>query len=298
MSFCFRYISVLIPVIAVATTSGISSLAAAEESDLFSSVNPKSAFAASPNSAGTKPVVTTVTSGEQLREMLKSAGFEAKVAGPMAASTTKEIQPRTIPVLVTLSEDEQWVQVVLGLATNKDSATELTAERLLNLMKASQNHAPVNFVYHSERKRIEVAITVRNTNLTGTLLRNEVNRLAIAARKTSDLWASDVQKQLVTAKKPVTTPQTQKTSLTGQWVASKSTTEAFALDLQASGDFKLVYIKDGQQIKSSGKYSVSESSLTLAGGTLNLVGTLEITSATEFRFTPAKQQALKFVKAK
>lgn len=298
MTFCFRYISVFIPAITFATITGISNMAVAQESDLFSSVNPKSAFTESPDFTRTLSVSTTVTSGDQLREMLKSAGFEANTLGSLAASTTKEIDPWTIPVLVTLSEDEQWVQVVLGLTVIKDSAAELTAEKLLNLMKASQDHGPVNFGYHTERKRLEVAMTLRNTNLTGTLVRNEVNRLAIAARKTSDLWASDIQKTLVAAKKPVVTPATSPPNLAGQWVASKSATEAFALDLAASGDFKLVYIKDAQQIKSSGKYSVSDSSLTLSGETLNLVGDLEITSATEFRFTPAKQQALKFVKAK
>ena len=298
MTFCFRYISVLIPVIALATTTGVSNIAVAQESDLFSDVNPKSAFAVSPDSPSTRSIAATVTSGEQLREMLKSAGFEAKVAGLMAASTTKEIEPWTIPVLVTLSEDEQWVQVVLGLTVIKDRANELTAEKLLNLMKASQNQAPVNFVYHSDRKRIEVELTLRNQDLSGTVLRNQVNRLAIAARKTSDQWASDVQKKLVAAKKAIVEPTTPLANLAGQWVASKSATEAFALDLAASGDFKLIYIKDAQQIKSSGKYSVSDSSLTLSGGTLNLVGSLDITSAQEFSFTPAKQLALKFVKAK
>lgn len=298
MTFCFRYISVLIHAITIAATAATSNMATAQESELFSAVNPKSVFETSPDFTTSKNLTLSVTSGDQLREMLKSAGFEAKTVGSLAASTTKEIDPWTIPVLVTLSEDEQWVQVVLGLTVIKNSAAELTAEKLLNLMKASQNHGPVNFGYHAERKRLEVAISLRNTNLSGTLLRNEVNRLAIAARKTSDLWASDVQKTLVAAKKPVVTPATSPPNLAGQWVASKSATEAFALDLAASGDFKLVYIKDAQQIKSSGKYSVSDSSLTLSGETLNLVGDLEITSATEFRFTPAKQQALKFVKAK
>ncbi|MEP3481041.1 MAG: hypothetical protein ABJZ55_17465 [Fuerstiella sp.] len=298
MTFCFRYISVLIPVITIAATTGISNMAVAQESDLFSAVNPKSAFAVSPDTPSTRSTTVAVTSGEQLREMLKSAGFEAKMAGSMAASTTKEIDPWTIPVLVTLSEDERWVQVVLGLTVIKDSTNELTAEKLLNLMKASQDQAPVNFVYHSERKRIEVEMTLRNQDLSGTELRNQINRLAIAARKTSDQWASDLQKQLVAQKQPVVPPTTPLPNLAGQWVASKSATEAFALDLAASGDFKLVYIKDAQQIKSSGKYSVSDSSLTLSGGNLNLVGTLQVTSATEFSFTPAKQPALKFVKAK
>lgn len=294
MTFCFRYILVLLPAITVAATTVSSNMAQAQESELFSSVNPKSAF----TTTKSPDVAARVTSGEQLREMLKSAGFEAKTAGSMAASTTKEIDPWTIPVLVTLSEDEQWVQVVLGLTVIKDSAIELTAEKLLTLMKACQDHAPANFIYHAERKRTEVGITLRNNNLTGTVLRNAVNQLAIAARKTSDLWASDAQKTVVTTEKSVAPPANSQPNLAGQWIASRSATEAFALDFQASGDFKLVYIKDGKQIKSSGKYSVSASSLTLNGGNLNLVGDLKITSETEFNFTPANQQPLKFVKAK
>lgn len=291
MTFCFRYILAL----SVFCTSAVG---LAQDNELFSSVNPKAAFSTTPaaSSASTPKVVT---SGEQLREMLKSAGFEAKVAGSNSASAAKEIDPWTIPVLVTLSDDEQWIHVVLGLTVINDTAKELPAEKLLALMKASQDHSPANFVYHSDRKRTEVRTTLRNRELTGTLLRNEVNRLAIAARKTSDLWASDAQKTKVETQKPVASGKSTTPTLTGQWVASKSTTEAFALDLQASGEFKLVYIKDGQQTKSSGKYSISGSSLTLAGDSLNLVGSLKVTSEKEFEFTPTnQQQALKFVKAK
>lgn len=291
MTFCFRYIL-------AAFVCCTSTAVMAQDDDLFSSVNPKSAFT-SLSTVSAAPTPTIVTSGEQLREMLKSAGFEAKVAGSNSASAAKNIDPWTIPVLVTLSDDERWIHVVLGLTIIKDSAKELSADKLLALMKASQDHSPVNFAYRADRQRTEVGITLRNRDLTGTLLRNEVNRLAIAARKTSDLWASDAQKTKVKAQKPVVSDDTSNPVLTGQWVASKSTTEAFALDLQASGDFKLVYIKDGKQTKSSGKYSLSGSTLTLAGDSLNLVGALKVTSETEFEFTPTNQQlALKFVKAK
>lgn len=298
MTFCFRYISVLLTTITLLSLAFTVTPILAQDSDLFSSVNPKSAFSSTAANPNARNLPTRVTSGDELRELLKSAGFEAKTVNGLEASTNKEIDPWTIPVLVTLSEDEQWVQVVLGLTVVKDRVSQLTTENLLDLMKASQDQAPATFDYHHKRQRIEVRQILRNSELTGTLLRNTVNRLAIAARNTSELWASDRQRIPVTAKKLVETGEDSVTKLTGQWVASKSTTEAFALDFQASGAFKLVYVKDGKQTNSSGQYAVSETTLTLNGDTMNLVGTLNVTSATEFQLTLTNQLPLKFVKAR
>ena len=76
-------------------------------------------------------------------------------------------------------------------------------------------------------------------------------------------------------------------AFTGRWSASRAANEAFAILFDANGSFVLVSIKDGKQAKSSGKFTVVGSLLTLEGtdGT-RLNGTFEMKSASEFSFQP------------
>lgn len=298
MTFCFRYIPVL-------TLCFLSANAPAADEDLFSEVKPATAFSSGdPQSPG--DTRSTLTTAEEVREMLKKAGFEAKIAGSLAASTEKQIDRWTIPVLVSVSEDENWLQIALGLKVIEDPAKQLSATDLLALMKASQDHAPACFCFRPDRKRTEVALTLRNQNLSPALLRSEINRLAIAAKNTSSLWADEPQTVTKTpTQKPSKSPTSPEinspppgTSLTGQWVASRSATEAFAIEFQPGQKFKLVYINAGQQTKSNGSFSLANSSLILTAQNLKLEGSLSVKSATTFEFTPRNQSALVFSKAK
>lgn len=80
----------------------------------------------------------------------------------------------------------------------------------------------------------------------------------------------------------------QSSSFTGRWSASRASNEAFAILFEANGSFVLVSIKDGKQAKSSGKFTVVGSQLTLEGTDgVRLSGTIAMTSATEFSFQPS-----------
>jgi len=60
-----------------------------------------------------------------------------------------------------------------------------------------------------------------------------------------------------------------------------------------------VYINDGKQTKSSGKFTVAAGTLTLTGSDgLKLEGNLTLSSDTEFRFQPKGATELVFAKAK
>jgi uncharacterized protein (TIGR03066 family) len=83
-------------------------------------------------------------------------------------------------------------------------------------------------------------------------------------------------------------------SFVGKWSAARSASEAFAMQLNQDGTFVLVYVKDGKQSKSTGKFAASGSQLTLTtseGG--KFAGQLSNQTAKSFDFTPAGGKASK-----
>lgn len=281
--------------------------------DLFSEVRPVDVFSQSVTNSAANP--ERITSAEQLRDLLNSAGFDSRVAGNRAVVLTKELDPWTFPVVVNLAENEQHVAIMLGLRTISDTK-ELTADVLLKMMSASRRRAPVVFTYSESRTRTEACVVLRNSGLTGQILRDEINRIAIAARDEATIWSAG---KADSAKKsesksdqtpntddadPPTTPEPApqnadvSTSLVGRWSAAKSATEAFAIEFKADATFRLVYVNNGKQTLSSGRFEVADQKLTLNGSDgLKLSGSLTVSSAKEFRFTPAGGTELVFTKA-
>lgn len=284
----------------------LSSVSFADDEDLFSDFSARSVFSESTDSKSASGVPDRATSGEDLRELLKAAGFEAKAAGSRVATTQKKLEPWTFPILAVLSEDESTVSIVLGLATVKDVGKELTAEKLLKMMETSQNNAPTMFVYNSSRQRVEVSKTMQNLNLTGQLLRDTINQMAILAKSNSAMWANAEQKPVATPNTKLTTTPTAPTSvsvaattLEGKWTAARSDKEAFGIEFKSDRTFSLVYINDGQQSKSAGQFTITNDTLSLTGNDgLKLAGKISMVSATEFKFEPANMAALSFTKAK
>jgi hypothetical protein len=76
-------------------------------------------------------------------------------------------------------------------------------------------------------------------------------------------------------------------SLVGKWSAVRSAKEAFALQLNTDGSFVLVYVKDGKQSRSTGKYALSDGLLTLTTSDgSKFSGSLGNVSARSFEFIP------------
>jgi len=298
----------------VLTGSLPSAVCRADTDELFSEIPSGSVFGgtdAANSSAGER-----MQSAEDLRELLKAAGFDAKIAGSRQATATKKLDPWTFPLLLELSEEESTVTVSLGLATVRDTQ-ELTADKLLKMMKVSRQNAPTMMLYDAQRERTEICRTLDNRNLSAEQLRQTINRMAVLAKNQASLWTSDEQKQTVSpsaqqpsvqqpsapTQQPAPTSPSQPavsiTALTGKWAASRSATEAFGIEFRQDRTFNLVYVNSGQQSKSSGRFTLTGGNLQLNGNDgLKLAGKLTLKSDTEFQFEPTGSAAMTFRKAR
>ncbi len=268
--------------------------------DLFSDVRPKSVFE---NTAGHRGgdnpanlLPKRVTSSEELSELLKSAGVEAKTSGSRTVIAKKKLDPWEFPVLAVISEDEEHIVMTLGLQT-VEKPSDLKASTLLAMMDASQKSGPYVFGYSRLRERTEVSCFVRNNGVTGRMLRDEINRLAVVAKRNAAVW----EQESADAETPAAATEpsgVSATTLVGNWSAARSATEAFAIEFTAKGSFNLVFVNNGKQAKSSGTFSIAAGILTMSGSDgLKLSGAIRMTSATTFTFTPENSKALAFTKA-
>ncbi|MBC7968414.1 MAG: hypothetical protein H7Z17_21115 [Fuerstia sp.] len=321
----------------VGLSAVVATPAAAEEADsLFSSVRASTAFAneITPDGGNSVAVGTKrLTSTDELVHTLQEASFEASASGVRMASTRKQLDSWIFPVLVTLSEDEQDVSVVLGLRAVSDSQ-KVPATRLLQLLESNEKSGRTSFAFNRDRSRIELFSLIKNAGVNAHALRDEINRLAILARDTESLWnleetaggaaltqtttanagATKVAAAPATAapvtppapvatapsantpqpaSPPVASPQTAATSLHGRWSASRSATEAFAILLNADSTFVLVSVSNGKQARSTGKFTLENSQLTLeTSDGSRLLAKVTLVNASEFRF---EQQQTKSV---
>ena len=320
-----------------------STITAAQEADsLFSSVRASTAFdndiaANGGNSVafGAKRLTTT----DELVHTLQEANFEAAAGGTRAVATKKQLDSWMFPVLVMLSEDEQDVSIVLGLRAVSDSQ-KVPATRLLQLLESNEKSGRTSFAFNRERNRIELFSLIKNSGVNAESLRDEINRLVILARDTESLWnleesaggaaltqaananggatkvpvapaqaapAPVATAPTATTPQPATLPapssQISSNSLQGRWSASRSATEAFALQFNAEGTFVLVRVSSGKQSRSTGKFTLQNSQLTLeTSDGSRLPGKVTLVSASEFRLeqqiTGATGTPLMFRKAK
>ncbi len=327
--------------------------AVAVENDLYSDVQAGSVFSAGDSSKGTESTETPrigrrITSLEQLAQLVRDASFDPKTTAGRSVTTSKSLEPWLFPVSVTLSDDEQYLQICVALGAIADKQ-KTDAVKLLALLEANKRLKTAKFGFNTDRSRTELLGQLRNDGVTAEMLRDEINRLALAAKESEALWqieATPIQSKTdssltnpesavrIVAAEPVassgngatppsagnaatitdpgtvttTSPSSnpaasgvtpaaapsansgtvvQSSALTGRWSASRAANEAFALRFDANGSFVLVSIKDSKQGKSSGKFSINGSQLTLEGtdGT-RLTGTVEMKSASEFSFQP------------
>lgn len=291
--------TLILTAIAIVSTFNV---AFADQDDLFSEVDSTSVFSSAERGSGDAASAARrrIVSGDQLRDLLNSAGFEAKAISGSAASTKKRLAPWNFPVLAFISKDESRIRIVLGLSTIQDVSKELPAARLLSLMKLSESGP--GYSYHSGRQRTEISSTLTNRGLTSDLLRDEVNRLAVAASQTSETWANEKQLSQ-NQSRPITQPTTSQstapqTTLAGRWSASRSATEAFAIDFQDGGKFALVFVAGQSQTRSEGSFQLTNESLELKGNDgLILKGQFSRLSPTSFTFQVNDGTTMTFQKA-
>jgi hypothetical protein len=281
------------------------SAASAEDNSLFSNVRVDSVFArsrdrtqASPESAAPSPNVSErITDAGQLSRLLGKAGFDAKEVGSKVVATKAQNGTWSFPVLVTISADESQIGIALLLSKVEDEEL-VPASKLLALMDANRQYAPSYFAYSSTRKRTELYHLIKNQSVTSSMLRDDIDRLAQIARDTESLWKFDGTSTPMTETRADSPPAAVPTSLIGNWSAVRSEKEAFAIQFSADGKFKLIYVKQGQQSKSTGKFLLSGESLTLLGDDgFRMTGTLNNKSDREFQLSLSKTAILTFKKA-
>ena len=329
----------IFPVVMVLLLGGTNLAAAQEEDSLFTAVDATAAFKNDSDVAKAEPASGSaqknrLISTNDLLRTLQDANFEGTAVGTRAVATKKQLASWQFPVLVTLSENEQDVTIVLGLRRVSD-LQKVPATRLLQLLETNEKSGRTSFAFNRERNRLELFSLIDNSDITGQILRDQINRLAILARDTESLWnleesAGGASENSENTEKsgatkviepstaptpfntiPSTTPVTltlpaaaavSANSLHGRWSASRSATDAFAILLNADNTFVLVSVSGGKQSRSTGKFALLSNQLTFEGSDgSRLGGTVTLMSDSEFRFeqksTGTTNAALTFRKA-
>jgi hypothetical protein len=293
--------------------------------DLFSRVQINSVFSqtggtATPNNGQLPPELSErrqkVLNVGQLVDLLRDGGLVGQADGDATVTLELPHARGPFPVVIGLSEDREQL-VVLMLLSQLDAQQTLSTDRLLGLLAANKEHRPAMFSYSDSRKRIELVLSLMNQEISGRLLRDELQRLATIAESTASLWEIAPASGAIAAQPaPQTAPQaaapsataaaprqvpaaapTQVTAaaaagLVGRWSAARSASEAFAILLNNDGTFTLVYVKDGKQSQSKGNYSVAGGQLVLttAEGT-KFSGNLSNLTSKSFDFVPVGSTA-------
>jgi len=271
-----------------------------DENDLFSRVRADAVFSSSNGSAGSPArrgdaekvpeLEVKIGAAGELARKLRLGGFDVEEDADSELVALKvSLAKWSFPVRIVLASDqsELMIAMLLSSATSDD---QITRSQLLKLLQANRQYAPASFGYSAKRRRIELYRLLKNRHITGKLLREEIGRLAQVAVETQSLWqigagTSDSSPSADDQRAP-STPQS--VSLTGKWVATRSASEAFAIELKADGTFMLVYVKDGQQTRSSGKFTLTDGQLTLEGGkNFRLTGRVSNATSGQFELLPA-----------
>ena len=166
-----------------ATTAALSA-----ENSLFSSARVDAVFPRSGETPkGTAPsqsfsslaeLPAKLTDAGQLSRILRKAGFEPDEIGSRAVAVKKQLDRVPFPVRVTISDDESRLGIVLLLSTVMDEK-QISTNQLLRLLEANRQFPPSYFAYSSHRKRLELCHSVRNQAVTGQLLKEQIDRLAM-----------------------------------------------------------------------------------------------------------------------
>ncbi len=241
----------------------------------------------------------------QLHNLLKEAGMEPE-ASETAVTVKVEQSKWTFTTVLGLDENRQQIVILMRLIDLEGKAPP-SAERLLAIMTVNRDLRPAMFSYSEKNKRIELLLGLDNDQISGRSLKEEIRRLATVAESSATLWeveaaqAAPAAAPTAVATSPQTPPASGNTqpaqrpaapaaansSVVGRWSAARSAKEAFAMLLNADSTFVLVYVKDGKQSKSTGKFTLTGSQLTLTtsdGGKFG--GTVSNVTAKSFDFTP------------
>lgn len=296
----------------------MSAAATARADNLFSNVSISSPFGGSSDNGGATPRQTApqrLAGPASLSEMLRNGGLQPRELDAQVIAVKLQRDGGNLPVLITFTEDYNQLRLVMVLAVHKEGES-ISDKSLLGLLEANHVNNTAYFAYSKEQRRTELHKLIDNRSLTPQRLAGELNAMADIADRSKELWAIDTETPAappastsVAANpkpapqaKPVAKPAPAKTQgnsvLVGRWAASRSKTEAFALQINSNGTFALVTVVSGKTSQSTGNFTLTGNRLTLKDtkGT-QISGTVTLSSAKEFKFLPAgAKSALTFKK--
>jgi hypothetical protein len=274
------------------------------DESLFSKVRVNSTFSSQKDDTtdNRAPAGTKLTDAGQLLRLLNEIGVKAEESGSKAIGFQMGKAPDSFLVVVTISDDENQLEVMVRLAQVGENQ-ELPADKSLGLLTATRKYAPSRFAYNGELRAITLLHNVRNEGTDAKVLGDQLLKLLAIAKETRQLWD-------IAAKADQAAPQTEtetetetqsdsKLTLVGTWSAVRSATEAFAIQLKSDGKFALVYVNSGKQNRSTGTYSFNGESLNLLGGDgLKLNGAVSNLSEKQFQveFQPGSSLTFKSVR--
>ena len=296
--------------VAVLCLAGIVVPAQADDG-LFSTISVDSVYSKSSDSsdAVASSRKGRVRSADHLGRLLRIEGFGFEKVGERTYGAVTKLDDWSFPTLVTLSEDRTRIGLIAGLV-RYDENSALKPEQMLDLLSANQSVAPYQFGFNKDRKRTELTLALNNDGVDSSVLAAQIKKLTEAARDSSEVWyrKSQSEKTIKTAETPskTTDPGTsEKTNaaitpskLVGKWTASRSSTEAFALQMTADGKFTLAFVSGGKTTVSKGTFGLQGDSLVLSVDQgASLTGPASLITNDQFTYSPNGGAKLTFNRA-
>ena len=289
----------------------------ADENELFSEVAMEFVYAKSDqndsdqvDTSEAELLPTRVTGSTSLVTLLKSAGFEPKKLDSRRVSLEIRSAAWKLRAEITSDVVADRLTVDMPLVKVADEAA-VDPAKLLRLLTAGAGDGDVFFSYDRTDGMITLRSVMPNRGLTSEKIKQQLSDLTGVAQQYEDAW-SELEKPAKTATtKPKTAetsttaaapkktdPATPKLTLAGTWSAALGAGEAFAIQFNKDATFKLVHVKSGKSVSSTGKAARSGNQLTLNGndGT-KIVGTVTQKTNDAFQLS-LSGTTLNFKKAK
>jgi hypothetical protein len=285
-------------------------LAAASPADdeLFSKVRLHSTSASSGKMMDTAPQRPPLSNAAAVQTLLLAAGYNARIDERDTLRIEISRSDWSAPVFIGLADAGRQLRMAMRL-TEPEANTIIAPKTLREMLQANRSNWSAFFAVAGEPQRIELVKTISNNGLDSEQFRAELDGLADMADSTKKIWKSEGVRirqstektesdsgELYDAATPTPSTSEAKTpapavpptqaeakpaapatsSLTGKWIATPTTNEAFALLIDDDNTFKLVHVKGTKSTKSKGTASLAGTTLTLKGddGT-TISGTIE-----------------------
>ncbi len=268
--------------------------------DLFSEFAVESVFATSVSSSSTtnqekNASSPRVTGAGQLGSLLRTAGYKPERIDGKAVRVTVAHGEWTIPTTLRADIGRGQIELTMGLATPKKAA-DLGGEKLLKLLSGSPDGGGSYFAYDSDLGQIQLRKAVSARGISSGGLNRLLTEMAEIAASRESSWY-EIPKQEASST-PSPTKAAGAPSLTGSWVATLASGEAFAIRLTQGGRFSLAHVKSGRTTTSTGQVQRAGSRLSLIGSSgVTIQGVLSNQTGQGFNLTLTGGRKLAFKRA-